>query len=412
MKLIKIILLALFATSLVSVEPAAALPRPADLFSPDVVSEITITISDKSAISLAKAPKTSVGAKFSISSAAGIKAQDLPVDFHLKGTSTLRQNPSLTASRPSLRVKFKRDGPLKLGFLGSLKSLTLNSMTQDASKIHEYSAYKLYNAMNVPAPRVGYAKVKVVIGSRVYDKGLFAVIEPYDDVFLNARFSDRSKHLFEPCDHWTDVTRVGAASGGEDCGNALFEVKEGWKKYPNKDDLKALAEVQKLKNHEEWWAAMGRYTDRNEFIRMWAVENFISAWDSYSGSIINNYYLRSNSLGVFTMMPTGADETFVYNFSMDSRSIGYPLIQRDFNISAKNRGFMFTRCLTYKPCLNQYISELQATKETAEAIDLVGQMKLVSKTASAGSPGMQQLAQSWIAMKGKEVDALVRKYKP
>jgi len=390
---------------------AEAAPNASDLFASTSVSKITITISEASVGSLNKEPKTAVEARFAIENDnAGIRFKNLPVKFNLKGTSTLRQNPSLLANRPSLRVKFKRDGVMKLGFLGTLDSLTLNSMTQDISKIHEYSAYKLFNAMNVPAPRVSYAEVTVMVGKRAYQKGLFAIIEPYDEAFLNSRFPTPTKHLYEPCGHWTDVTKVSAAWGGKECNPAVFEVKQGWKKNPNKGDLRALKKVQTIVDNKAWWKAMDRYTDRDEFVRMWAVENFVSAWDSYSGVIVNNYYLRSDSMGVFTMMPTGADETFSYNFKMDALSIGYPLIYYDFKTEIKGRGSMFTRCLRYEPCFNQYLDELKATKETAKRIDLVGQMKTIAKQIKAPSIWAVQSAQNWVGMKSSEVDELLRKY--
>lgn len=399
------------ALSLLVAGPSEARNQPDDIFNPDSISQITITISDRSAGKLANSPKVAVPARFAITNSAGtLNYKNLPIDFKLKGTSTLKQNPSLTSSRPSLRVKFHQDGVIKVPFLGSMKSLTLNAMTQDYSKIHEYTAYKLYNAMNVPAPRVGYAKVTVKIGGRSYDKGLFAIIEPYDDVFLKRNFNNRTLHLYEPCGHWTDVTRPGASKGGEDCLNTVFEVKEGWKKTPNKLDLRALSSIQKIVDKKEWWAAMDRYTDRDEFVRMWAVENFISAWDSYSGAIINNYYLRSDSLGVFTMMPTGADESFAYNFRMDANSIGYPLIYDNFQIQSKGRGIMFTRCLNYKPCRNQYLDQLKEVKLAAKRIDINGEIERIGSTLNR-TPSWGQLAvKNWIAMKGKEVDALRRKY--
>lgn len=391
--------------------PAEAAPNTSDFFESKTVSQITINVTDANAGKLAKEPKNSVSAKFSITNeGAGFKFSNLPVKFHLKGTSTLKQNPSLVNNRPSLRVKFKRSGPLKLGFLGTLSSLTLNSMTQDVSKIHEYSAYKLFNAMNVPAPRVAYAQVTVVIGNRSIDKGLFAIIEPYDDVFLNDRYTTRTKHLYEPCYHWTDVTKAGAATGGENCDTGPFEVKEGWKSTPNKDDLRSLVNVQKIDDNAKWWQAMDRFTDRDEFVRMWAVENFTSAWDSYSGAVINNYYLRSDSMGVFSMHPTGADESFSYNFKMDALSIGYPLIYDNFQIQAKNRGSMFARCLRYEPCRNQYLDALKETKDVAKKIDLVGQMGSIAKQIAAPSEWAVRSAQNWVGMKSTEVDALLKKY--
>jgi spore coat protein CotH len=409
MKIRGLVAVAALALSFLGAPASEARNQPSDIFSSKSISQITITITTNSAGKIARSPKTSVPARFAISNDSGsLKFANLPIDFHLKGTSTLRQNPSLVSSRPSLRVKFHQNGAIKLPFLG--KSLTLNSMTQDPSKIHEYTAYKLYNAMGVPAPRVGYAKVTVVIGTRSYDKGLFAIIEPYDDLFLNRHFESRTQHLFEPCNHWTDVTKPGTSKGTASCNNAVFEVKEGWKKVPNKLDLRALSSVQKLTDDAEWWAAMDRYTDRDEFIRMWAVENFVSAWDSYSGAIINNYYLRSDSLGVFSMLPTGADETFEYNFKMDATAIGYPLIYDNFQIQTKGRGIMFTRCLKYKPCRNQYLDTLRTVKEKAASIKLKSSVDQIGAMLN-GTPTWGQLAvKNWIDMKSNDVDALLSKY--
>ncbi|CAB4604220.1 MAG: hypothetical protein F2587_01965 [Actinobacteria bacterium] len=411
MKLKGVLLIALLLLVGLTGIPAQAKPNAQDFYSSNTVSKITISVSQKNVAKLAIKPKVAVWAKFSIENAgAGFKFSNLPVRFNLKGTSTLRQNPSLINNRPSMRVKFKRTGPLNIGFLGTLSSLTLNSMTQDPSKIHEYSSYQLFNAMNVPAPRVTYAQVTLVVDGKRYQKGLFAIIEPYDDQFLKQRFSNRTKHVYEPCNHWTDLTRAGAAKGGEKCDTAVFEVKEGWKKTPNKDDLRLLVNVQKIANNKKWWTAMDRYTDRDEFVRMWAVENFTMAWDSYSGSIVNNYYLRSDQLGVFTMHPTGADESFSYNFKMDAPSIGYPLIYYDFQVQVKGRGSMFARCLRYKPCFNQYLDELKATKEMAKKIDLAGQMGAIAAQIKAPSRWAVSAAQNWIGVKSSEVDALLAKY--
>lgn len=410
MKFRGLIAIATLALTFIGAAPSEARNQTADLFSTKSVSQITIKISNLSAAKIAKAPKTGVPGTFSITNAAGsLKYSNLPIDFHLKGTSTLQQNPSLVSSRPSLRVKFHINGKLKLPFLGTMKSLTLNSMTQDASKLHEYTAYRLYNAMGIPAPRVGYARITVVIGSQRLDKGLFAIIEPYDDVFLKARFQTHTQHLYEPCNHWTDVNRPGASNGGPSCGNSLFEVKQGWKKSPNKLDLRALGAVQKLSG-ASWWQGMKRYTDRSEMVRMWAVENFLSAWDSYSGAIINNYYLRSDSMGVFTMLPTGADETFEYNYKMDAASIGYPLIYDNFKVQTKNRGTMFTKCLNYTPCRNEYLDDLKATKNKAKSMKLGKDVDAIASILP-GAPGWGASAvKNWIANKSHDVDVLLAKY--
>ena len=414
MKFRGLLVVAMLAASTLGIAPAQAMNQPENLFTNTGVSQITVHISPADSAKLVKAPKMSVKGTFDIVGPnSSFNFTNLPITFHLKGTSTLKQNPSLLTNRPSLRVKFKRGGFLKLGFLGSLNSLTLNSMTQDGSKIHEYSSYLLYNAVGVPAPRVGYATVNVAIGNQVLNKGLFAIIEPYDASYLKQKFPTKTQHLYEPCSHWTDVTRPGASKGGAGCTNSLFETKVGWGKHPNKLDLAALASVQKISNNAAWWDGMKRYTDRNEMVKMWATENFISAWDSYSGAIINNYYLRTDSLGVFSMMPTGADEAFEFNYKMDASSIAYPLIYSDFKVQSKNRGYMFTRCLRYKPCFNQYLDDLKLISKTATKMDLVGKMKAISKTIApyAGLVNYGQIAaENWVAMKQGEVTALLAKY--
>lgn len=412
MKLRGMALALLLVLSLTPNTASVAAPNAVDLFAADTVNQITITVSGKSAQKLGTDPKTDVAAKFAITGK-GFEFQNVPIGLHLKGTSTLKANPSLVSTRPSLRVKFQLDNVFKLPFLGSLKSLTLNSMTQDESKIHEFSAYKLYNAMNVPAPRVGYALVTVVIDGRKYEKGLFAIIEPYEDAFLADRFVSPTQHVYEPCGHWIDITRPGAGKGGKDCNNSFFEVKEGWKSSPNKNDLKALIAAQKTDSNKEWWIGLDRYFDRDALIRMWAVDNFIGAWDSYSGAIINNYYLRTDRMGVFTMMPIGADETFVYNFAMDARSIGYPLIYDNFQIQSKNRGYLFSRCLTYKPCRDQYLDQLAVVSQTAKDIKLTKSMQEASDLIAKYAPGSQwagKAAQNWVNGKHVQVRNLLQKY--
>jgi hypothetical protein len=98
------------------------------------------------------------------------------------------------------------------------------------------------------------------------------------------------------------------------------------------------------------------------------------------------------------------------NYPMDATSIGYPLIYDDFKVQRKGRGIMFTKCLQYKPCLNDYLDALKAVKLKAKEIDIRGQIDQISSTLN-GTPSWSQIAvKNWIAMKGKEVDSLLRKY--
>ena len=73
-----------------------------------------------------------------------------------------------------------------------LKKITLNNMVQDPSMLHEATVYRLYRAMGVAAPRVGYANVYV----NGVNYGLHANIETYDDVSLG-RWMPSTKNLYE-----------------------------------------------------------------------------------------------------------------------------------------------------------------------------------------------------------------------
>ena len=69
-------------------------------------------------------------------------------------------------------------------FLG-LKTLTLNNMVQDPSMVHELLAYEAFRAVGIPAPRTGYAFVRV----NGADYGVYLNVETLDDVSLPRWFS-------------------------------------------------------------------------------------------------------------------------------------------------------------------------------------------------------------------------------
>jgi DNA-binding protein Fis len=113
------------------------------------------------------------------------------------------------------------------------------------------------------------------------------------------------------------------------------------------------------------------------------------------------------------MMPTGTDEAFEYNFPMDARSIGYPLIYDDFKVQSKNRGSMFTRCLRVKACLNEYLDQLKFVSDTAGTMGLKKEMATIASMLApynAASVWAQTSAQNWVDMKRGEVRKLLQKY--
>lgn len=102
------------------------------------------------------------------------------VDLRIKGAITDRP----WTGKPSLKVHFARhDTPGPRAFRGA-KKLAFHSMVYDPSTIREWLSYEVMRAMGVPAPRVGWVVIRVN-GTK---KGLYSVVENYDEVFLRDWF--------------------------------------------------------------------------------------------------------------------------------------------------------------------------------------------------------------------------------
>lgn len=364
--------LVVLALLLASLAPARAATffKQADFYSATGVIKVELMVPAPSLSSLAVDPKKFTDARVRFTS--GSKDSGwINVGLRLKGTTSIEP----ITGRPSLKVKFNFKS--KQQFLG-LKGMTLNAMQQDGAKIHEFGTYLLARSMDVPAPRTGWANV-VVNG---VDKGLYVNVETIDDIFLARNFKDNTNHLYEGIA--LKDFKPGNADGKRTTGS--FTVDEGWKLIPNKNELATLITALNVPDNAQWWKNFGTYMDRPRMINLMAIENFIGHWDSYSGPIINNYYVRSNAQGKFTMIPWGADQSFgenratpdpldLYSFSMVARQVGFPWVQQAFKTDKLPRGLIFMRCMSYKPCKVAYLKALKAVSAKVTSIKLVSKMK-------------------------------------
>lgn len=235
-------------------------------------------------------------------------------DEYQKGTFELKigGTPVAPAAEASIRLKggigsfrpitekaaFKVKFPKKTPFFG-LRKMTLNNMVQDSSMIDETLAYEMFRAFGVPASRTGYAFVRVD-GVKY---GVYLNLETLDEISLGHLFAS-TQHLYEADAPGTDL-RPGQAS--------TFEVDEG--DETNISDLEALINAANNLSGD-WSNNVSSVADLTELVQMWAVERYIGHWDGYAGRAgeekyrPNNYYLHSDTNGIFTMMPWGTDQTF------------------------------------------------------------------------------------------------------
>ena len=150
-----------------------------------------------------------IRARPSLQISSPIGSYDDEVGLRLKGTTSFRT----LDGKAAFKVKF-REFVAAERFL-NLKTLTLNNMVQDASMIHEVLAYEVFRAAGVPAPRTGYAYVRI----NDADYGVYLNVETLDDVSLPLWFAS-TQHLYEGEFNTdviaADIDRFEADEGDED----------------------------------------------------------------------------------------------------------------------------------------------------------------------------------------------------
>lgn len=247
--------------------------------------------------------------------------------------------------------KVKMNFSVKGQKLFGVKKLTLNNMVQDPSMLHEAMTYRIFRAMGVPAPRVGYVRVYV----NGVDYGLHANIETYDSVSLKRWFTS-TQHLYEGA-YWTQDVIESQYTG--------LQIDEG--DLNNRDDLAALAAANNLTG-ADWFREVQKYLDLNEFVKEMAVERYTGHWDGYAWTIKNNYYAHSTKNGLFTILPWGTDQTL--NGWVDLYSYS-------------DVGTMAQRCLSYSPCLELYKGALLKVNDIVPTLDFAN---MVDDVAAAINP--------------------------
>ena len=246
--------------------------------------------------------------------------------------------------------KVKMNHTVKGQKLFGIKKFTFNNMVQDPSMVHEAVVYRLFRAMGVPAPRIGYVRVYV----NGVDYGLHLNVETYDDVMLQRWFAS-TQHLYEGA-YWQDIV---------DGQYQAMEIDEG--DLTKRDDLAALALVNNTKDGKDWFDAVQQYLDLDEFVREMAVERIIGHWDGYAWTIKNNYYAHSTAEGVFSILPWGTDQTL--NGWVDLFGAG-------------DVGIMAAKCLNYSPCQQLYKGAVLKANALVTSLDLATMIDDVWKAVS------------------------------
>lgn len=299
------------------------------------VGLIELTLSEAALDSLRASPDTWVDGVFRfrfIGDATWLRPPQ-PVSVRLKGgLGSFRP----LDDKPAFRLDFERAHPG--ADFGGLEEMTLNSMVQDRSRLHEILAYDLFARMGVPAPRTAHVWLRI----NDDDYGLYLDVETPDRVFRRRHF-DSTLAMFEG-EYGSDVLP----------GHATTFDFDGGELAPGLAALEALARRVADAPVEGFMAALDDVIDWDNAIAHFATEVFIGHHDSYALNR-NNYFIHFDDQRVARWLPWGTDQTFVAAVPLHSRA----------------HGVVFSRCLADVACRAAYDAALARLARIVSAPDYI-----------------------------------------
>lgn len=315
-------------------------------YNPLAVSAVNLTLPQTSFDTLNNNTSTTVyqHASVSITSADGHVDSFADIGVRIKGQAT-RTN--LYGKAP-LKLKFDAFVPGQK-YMG-LTRMTLNSMVQDPSFVHEDTIYRLFRAMGVIAPRTTYSWVTL----NGNDFGLYMNVESVDSQMLKRWVS--AKHLYSSNCYGADITFNRSWCYDTNYGDA------------DRSDLQAAINVSQY-DGDQWWTEVNKIADMTEVINLMATDIYTSNWDGYTDVVQNNYYMVFDNDGKLRIIPWGEDGAFPSDPSAQSFWDG---IGPAFRNWGSERSIMLRKCIAYAPCKLLLTKAEVAVKLKADGMNLPG----------------------------------------
>lgn len=260
-----------------------------------------------------------------------------PVGLRLKG----RAGSFRTLDRKSA-FKVSLDWSVPDARLLGLRRLTLNNMVQDNSMLHEWTAYTLFRAMGVAAPRVGYARVRL----NGEDYGLYSHVETPENEMLDRWFTSTAA-LYEGA-YGTDLFPDHVDSFDRDEGD------------DDREALISLATLMQQTEPADFYAATADRIDWPQVLATMVTEIYIGHWDGYAPTR-NNYFLHFDDDGVMRLMPWGTDQTFADHLPL-----------------REGQGLLLDRCRAAPACMDAFDATLARLVAVVDAQDLAPRIELLA----------------------------------
>lgn len=309
------------------------------LFDTDYVHQVDIVLDDKDAFFKNADSKEYWEAKVVID---GVNCGTVGV--RVKGFASYQAIANRTDDvdeKYSLKIDFDRYFDENSYF--GLDKLDLNNMALDHSKMRDFLSYQMMRDNGVPAPLCSYTQVSVN-GENI---GLYLAVEDVEDAFLK-RNSLNGGELYKPqvtveYSEWKNAfvvvsdddlsARLSYIDDDIDSYDEIFDYARS--KVDKEDKERLIQSLKSLSEQED----LEKVLNTQEVIDYFAVNNFVLPLDSYTGSIVRNFYLYEQD-GKLEMIPWDYDSAFGDN-NLDSIAYyaSYPL-DKPFGAKLEDRPMM------------------------------------------------------------------------
>ncbi len=317
------VLVRLFASTavawlLLAYPSIAAAQSPDDLFDPDTLQEIRLTINSRDL--------TSLRDNFMDNTYYTADLQWRNLRVRNAGVKS-RGGASRSGSKLHLRVDFDRYVNSQK-FLG-LKSIVLKNLWQDGSMMHDRLAMAFFTRMGQAAPRQAFCRLYI---DNQY-QGLYAIVESVDNAFLDRNLGEHAGYLYS----YEMQDPFHAEYLGEELEpyKLRFEAQSHEKEGDTKLYLPIHDMFKEVNQPDDaiWRERVEQYIDLPQFITQTAIEAFLAENDGLLGaSGMNNFFLyRQPNTTRHRVLPWDKDNAFlVADYSIFQWSDDNILFRRAF----------------------------------------------------------------------------------
>ena len=349
------------------------------------------------------------------------------VSFATKGNTSLSQVASSDSDRYSFKINF---GKYEKGqTYQGLDKLNLNNIMSDATYMKDYLSYRIMREAGVSASLTSY--VALSVNGELH--GLYIAIEDVSDSMLERSGKSSDGALYKPeterldnanggpdkkqdgmqppsgdgqmpqgdfqpptnSDGEIEMPQGGGPQGGpkgmdgdskgadlvysDDNRDSYSDIFDNEENDVSEDDEKELIAAIKALNSGE---NIEQYWNMDEVIRYFVAHNFVMNYDSYTGTMLHNYYLYQND-GKVSILPWdynlsfggfqgGSDATSAANWAIDSPLSGTTEEKRPlWNAIVSNETYLEKYHQYYQELLTNFFSNGKCAEEIERVTNMI-----------------------------------------